>query len=71
MLVYFPEYKLLYTSDLFAPDQGDTWFTPEYLLEFKEAVAREHLAVDNIFGMHYDLTPMQKIDEALKVYTGK
>jgi hypothetical protein len=71
MLVYFPEYKLLYTSDLFAPDTADTWFTPEYLLEFKEAVTREHLAVDNIFGMHYDLTPMQKIDDALKAYTGK
>ena len=68
MMVYFPEYRLLYTSDLFAPDNGDTWFTPEYLLEFKEAVTREHLEVDNIFGMHFELTPFKTIDNALKTY---
>ena len=42
MLVYFPEYKLLYTSDLFAPDTATTWFTPEYLLELQQTIAREH-----------------------------
>lgn len=64
-MVYFPEYKLLYTSDLFQPDQGTTWFTPEYLLEVRKAVAREHLAVDNIFGMHYDVTPWKTVTAAL------
>lgn len=64
-MVYFPQYKLLYTSDLFAPDQGKTWFTPEYLLELRNAVAREHLAVDNIFGMHYDVTPWKTVTVAL------
>ncbi len=64
-MVYFPQYKLLYTSDLFAPDQGDTWFTPEYLLEVREAVTREHLAVDNIFGMHYEVTPWKTVTTAL------
>lgn len=71
MLVYFPQHKLLYTSDLFAPDKGDTWFTPEYLLEFKHAVLREHLDVEKIFGMHYDLTPYEKINEALGTYLKK
>ncbi|MFI4920097.1 MAG: MBL fold metallo-hydrolase [Gammaproteobacteria bacterium] len=71
MLVYFPEYKLLYTSDLFAPDTATTWFTPEYLLELQQTIAREHLAVENVFGMHYDLTPMKTLDDAQKAYLGK
>lgn len=71
MLVYFPEYKLLYTSDLFAPDTGDSWFTPEYLLEFKHAITREKLDVLSIFGMHYDLTPFKTVDMAIGAYTGK
>ena len=64
-MVYFPQYKLLYTSDLFAPAQGNDWFTPEYLLEMRNAVTREHLAVDDIFGMHYDVTPWQTVTAAL------
>lgn len=68
MLVYFPEYKLLYTSDLFAPDAGDAWFTPEYLLEFKQTVMREKLDVESIFGMHYDLTPYKVVDAAIGSY---
>jgi hypothetical protein len=70
MMVYLPGYKLLYSSDLFAPDEKDTWFTPEYLLELRNAVAREHLDVDTIFGMHYDPTPyktaMAALDRFLK-----
>ena len=68
MLVYFPEYKLLYTSDLFAPDAGDTWFTPEYLLELKLALARENLDVSQVFGMHYDVTPYRTLQAALGTY---
>jgi hypothetical protein len=64
-LVYFPQYQLLYTSDLFAPDEGDQWFTPEYLLEARTAVARGHLRVAKIFGMHYDVTPWTTVIAAL------
>lgn len=67
-MVYFPQYRLLYTSDLFAPDQGDRWFTPEYLLELRHTVAREHLAVANIFGMHYELTPWKTVMAALDTF---
>lgn len=67
-LVYFPQYRLLYTSDLFAPDQGKTWFTPEYLLELRNAVAHEHLAVDNIFGMHYGVIPWKTVTTALDAF---
>jgi hypothetical protein len=68
MMVYLPQYKLLYTSDLFAPDQKDTWFTPEYLLELRNAVAREHLDVDTIFGMHYGTTPFKTVADALHAF---
>lgn len=64
-LVYFPQYRLLYTSDLFAPAVDPKWFTPEYLLEVRNAVTREHLAVDDIFGMHYDVTPWKTVLTAL------
>lgn len=65
MMVFFPEYRLLYTSDLFAPDEGAEWFTPEYLLELKEAVDRERLSVDKVFGMHYDVTSYKTLMDAL------
>lgn len=68
MLVYFPQYKLLYTSDLFAPGQDARWFTPEYLLEVHHAVAREHLTVDKVFGMHYDVTPWKTLTAALDAF---
>jgi hypothetical protein len=68
MMVYLPHYKLLYSSDLFAPDEKDTWFTPEYLLELRNAVAREHLDVDTIFGMHYDPTPYKTAMGALETF---
>jgi hypothetical protein len=61
MMVYFPTYQLLYTSDLFAGDGGKDWFTPQYLHEMIDAVRREHLAVKTIFGMHYDPTPYQTV----------
>lgn len=67
-MVYFPRYGLLYTSDLFAPDEGRAWFTPEYLLEVRNAVAREHLAVDKVFGMHYDVTPWRTLTAALDAF---
>ena len=68
MMVYLPHYRLLYSSDLFAPDEKDTWFTPEYLLELRTAVTREHLDVDTIFGMHYDPTPYRTAMGALDTF---
>jgi len=65
MMVYFPERKLLYTSDLFAPDGNGGWFTPEYLHEAIGAIEREHLAPATTFGMHYGATPYRAIVDAL------
>jgi glyoxylase-like metal-dependent hydrolase (beta-lactamase superfamily II) len=67
MMVYFPESHVLYTSDLFAPDDvvADgtvrSWFTPQYLDEAIAAIDREKLAPQTIWGMHYGPTPYAQI----------
>ena len=69
MMVWFPQRRLLYTSDLFAPDGEGGWFTPEYLHEFLQAVARENLHPVTIFGMHYTATPFADVVTALDKYS--
>jgi hypothetical protein len=62
MMVYAPEYRLLYTSDLFSMDSGPAdWFTPQYLAEAVSAINRYHLQPKTIFGMHYGETPYQTV----------
>jgi hypothetical protein len=69
MMVYFPEHRLLYTSDLFSQaDSPDDWFTPQYLHEAIGAIDRYGLRPQTIFGMHYDAVPYQKIVDALKTW---
>jgi hypothetical protein len=71
MMVYFPEHKLLYTSDLFSQDSGpDDWFTPQYLHEAIGAIQRYGLQPTTIFGMHYDPTSYQTIVDNVKKWTG-
>jgi hypothetical protein len=70
MLVYLPQIRLLYTSDLFAPDdvaQDGTirsWFTPQYLDEAISVVERERLDPMTIWGMHYGPVPYASIRAA-------
>ena len=62
MMVYFPEHRLLYTSDLFSQDSGpNDWFTPQYLREAVSAIDRYGLAPKTIFGTHYDPVPYEAI----------
>ncbi len=68
MMVWFPVRRLLYTSDLFAPDGHGGWFTPEYLREAVGAIQREHITPDIVFGMHYGATPYREIVEALRSF---
>jgi hypothetical protein len=72
MLVYLPQTHLLYTSDLFAPDDvADdgtirSWFTPQYLSEAVSAIDREGFTPMNIWGMHYGPVPYAAIQSALR-----
>ena len=68
MMVYFPERKLLYMSDLVAPDGNGGSFTPEYLHEAIGAIQREHLSPQTVFGMHYGATPYSAIIDVLRSF---
>ena len=60
MMAYFPEHRLLYTSDLFTI-RGTQVFLPQQVAEAVQAVAREHLVVERAFGMHYDAIPWKTV----------
>jgi hypothetical protein len=70
MMIYFPQTHLLYTSDLFAPDDiakdGTirSWFTPQYLDEAITSIRREGLQPQTIWGMHYGPVPYALIVKA-------
>ena len=55
MMVYFPEHRLLYASDLAQPFNNGDWI-PQYLSELNDAVRRENLSVERAFAMH--MTPI-------------
>ena len=65
MVVYFPEYKVLYSSDLIQPAQNGGFFAPEYLYEVAECVKKNNLNVNKIYGMHIGLTDWNKVEKAL------
>jgi hypothetical protein len=54
MMVYFPDHRLLYASDLAQPFGNGDWI-PQYLSELNDAAQRESLSVDRAFAMH--MTP--------------
>lgn len=56
LMIYFPEHKLLYSSDLIQPARRGGFFSPQYLSEAIDAAKRENLTVENVFGMHLNKT---------------
>jgi hypothetical protein len=67
IMVYFPEHKFLYGSDLVQPGQeAGSFFMPEYLLELMEAARREKLAVSGVFAMHMGVKPWGDIEAAVE-----
>lgn len=48
MMVYFPEHKLLYASDLYQPGNSQKHYTYEVI----QAVEREKIEVESVFAMH-------------------
>ena len=59
MMVYFPEHKLLYGSDVFQKTPDGKYFYPQTVSEVAAAVEREHLSVERFFMMHMGVTPWQ------------
>jgi hypothetical protein len=65
MFAYFPARRLLYTSDDIQYVRPGEFFMPEYLAEVRDAVAREHLQVDRVFGMHIGSLTWSEIEAAI------
>ena len=65
MLAYLPALKLLYSSDEIQPQRGGGFFMPAYLVEVRDAVRRERLDVERVFGFHIGPTPWSEIEKAI------
>ena len=66
LMVYLPEHKLLYGSDLVQGAQPDgSFFMPQYLSELMNAVKREGLSINILFAMHTGPTAWDKITAAV------
>lgn len=66
MLVYFPQYRLLYASDLVQFNLDGSFAFPEYLSEVARVVAQEGLQVERVFAMHTPhAVPWQTIKAAI------
>jgi hypothetical protein len=65
MMVYLPEHKLLYGSDMVQPQRDGSFFMPEYLLELMEAVCREKITIKNVFAMHSGVRPWADVEVAV------
>lgn len=65
MMVYFPEHKLLYGSDLVQQRPDGSFFMPEYLSELIDAVRREKLTISGVFAMHVSVKPWSEIEAAV------
>ncbi len=68
VMVYFPEAKVVYTSRLFAPSRAGDLYLPQTAQEAVDAITRENLTVDRVYGMHYNPMPYQQILGALTKY---
>jgi hypothetical protein len=65
MMVYFPGAKLVYTSDIFSMGRNGDLFLPQTAQEADDAITREKLDADRVFGMHYTPMPMQQLRDAI------
>jgi glyoxylase-like metal-dependent hydrolase (beta-lactamase superfamily II) len=65
MAAYFPALKVLYSSDEIMRQRDGRFFMPEFLLEVRDMIQREHLQVDRVFGMHIGSIPWSEIEAAI------
>jgi hypothetical protein len=66
LMVYFPAHRLLYASDEIQRQPNGEFFMLQYLLETRDAVRRESLAVDQVFGMHSPPIAWREVEDALQ-----
>lgn len=66
MMVFLPEHKFLYGSDLVQQRRDGSFFMPQYLSELIEAALREKLIIKSVFAMHLGVTPWSEIEAAVQ-----
>ncbi len=66
VMVYFPEHKLLYGSDLVQIMPDKSFFMPQYISELTEAAERENLTVEKVFAMHAASLPWTTLTAAVE-----
>lgn len=66
LMIYFPEHRLLYGSDLLQQSGVGAFFMPQYLTELAAAARREKLAVGGVFAMHLGLRPWGEVLAAIE-----
>lgn len=71
MMIYFPEQKLLYASDMIQPGRRGGFAFPQYLSEVMDAVKRENLTVENVFGMHLGKTLWSDVTKFVESQTAE
>jgi hypothetical protein len=65
LMVYFPQFKLLYGSDPFQELENGKLFYPQTVSELADAVTRERLTVERFFMMHIGPNPWSRILQVL------
>jgi len=65
LMVYMPEKKFLYASDLVIKQPDGTFFMPQYLTEVIDAARRENLSVDSVFAMHSENIKWNEVTAAV------
>jgi hypothetical protein len=64
-MVYFPQHRLLYASDTLVINPDHTLYDPQLAHEVRQAVEREHLAVDTVYAMHQEPVPWKDVVQLL------
>ncbi|HEY0099463.1 MAG TPA: hypothetical protein VGB76_10990 [Pyrinomonadaceae bacterium] len=71
MMIYFPEHRLLYGSDLLQKMPNGSFFMPQYVSEVMSAAEREKLAVERVFAMHMDAMNWTDVGAAVSKATAE
>lgn len=71
LMVYFPKQQILYASDLIQKNsRTGAFFMPGYLMEVKNAAAREGVMVQKVFAMHTATTDWSEVENAIQKAAG-
>lgn len=71
MLIWFPEARLLYASDMIQRNRDGSFFMPSMLADVEAAVRRAGVAPERALAMHSPPLPWAEVTDALKAIRGR